>query len=120
MNGSKKQKTAIDAKIITDTINNNKFRNINIMCLRMNLQDYLVLMTIVLLVAYDLITYFYYEKLPKHEGDTKKYPQNNLKNYLPITSLGNHKTRLEVRRKQKYAHSIGTTSGRFVINKSME
>lgn len=30
MNGSKKQKTAIDAKIITDTINNNKFRNINI------------------------------------------------------------------------------------------
>ena len=86
----------------------------------MNLQDYLVLMTLVLLVAYDLITYFYHEKLPKHEGDTKKYPQNNLKNYLPITSLGNYKIRPKVRRKQKYSHSIVTTAGRFVINKSME
>lgn len=67
----------------------------------MEVQDYIVLIVLILLVSYDVIVYFQNENTNNLSlNDLKKYPQNNLNSYLPISSVDNIKSKSDLLKKR--------------------
>ena len=73
----------------------------------MEIQDYFVVIVLIILVASDVFCYFHEnENDPKSENSTqqstKKYPQNNLHNYLPVAYVSSSQTRiLDTKRRKR-------------------